>query len=157
MKAFMSITNWTNVHTNLLVAKLKACFKMSGKVIHFASVWSCLAHGGWRWIVPQRVNWWRGETFREGKVQFSSSLSCLREMWVGSAGEAWRLMLQKGALTAFPLVAVLLGGPIGLGCHFCYLILCMWTRLIQRGWGLSAGQQQERHTEENERMSLPQL
>lgn len=80
------------------------------------------------------------KTFREGKVQFSTSLSYLKEMWVGSAGEAWRLMLQKGALTASPLVAVLLGGPIGLGCHFCYLILCMWTRQIQRGWGLSAGE-----------------
>lgn len=108
---------------------------MSGKVIHLAGVWSCLAHGGRQWIVPQRVNWWRGE----GKVQLSTSLSCLKEMWVGSAGEAWRLMSQKGALTAFPLVAGLLGGPIGLGCHFCYLILCMWTRLIRRGWGSSGG------------------
>lgn len=108
---------------------------MSGKVIHFASVWSCLAHGRWQWIVPQRVNWWRGEILQGGKVQPSTSLSCLKEMWVGSAGEAWRLMSQKGALTAFPLVAVLLGGPIGLGCHFCYLILCMWTRLIHVGWG----------------------
>lgn len=40
---------------------------MSGKVIHFACVWSCLAHGGWRWIVPQRVNWWRGENLQGGK------------------------------------------------------------------------------------------
>lgn len=94
------------------------------------------------------------KTFREGKVQFSASPSCLKEMWVGSAGEAWRLMLQKGALTAFPLVVVLLGGPIGLGCHFCYLILCMWTRLIQRagGWRvcLSAGQQQKRQKRKQE-------
>ena len=110
--------------------------QMSGKAIHSAAVWSCLAHGGWRWIVPQRVNWWRGEKKPSGREKFSflTSLSCLKEMWVGSAGEAWRLMLQKGALTASPLVAVLLGGPIGLGCHFCYLILCMWTRQIQRGW-----------------------
>lgn len=40
---------------------------MSGKAIHFAGVWSCLAHGGWRWIVPQRVNWWRGENPEGGK------------------------------------------------------------------------------------------
>lgn len=133
---------------------------MSGKVIYFATVWSCLAHVEWQWIVPQRVNWWRGEILEGGKVQPSTSLSCLKEMRVGSAGEAWRLMSQKGALTAFPLVAVLLGGPIGLGCHFCYLILCMWTRLIHMGWGwgkLSAEQQQERRAEENSRMSLRQL
>lgn len=87
------------------------------------------------------------KSFREGKVQFCTSLSCLKEMWVGSAGEAWRLMLQKGALTASPLVAVLLGGPIGLGCHFCYLILCMWTRQIQRVWGVGVAK-------ENARISL---
>lgn len=40
---------------------------MSGKAIHFACVWSCLAHGGWRWSVPQRVNWWRGENLQGGK------------------------------------------------------------------------------------------
>lgn len=102
-------------------------------------------------LSPKELSDGEEKTFREGKVQFSTSPSCLKEMWVGSAGEAWRLMLQKGALTAFPLVVVLLGGPIGLGCHFCYLILCMWTRLIQRagGWrvGLSAGQQQKRKQE----------
>ena len=79
-----------------------------------------------------------------------SPLPWLKEMQVGSAGEAWRLMLRKGLLTAFPQVAVLLGGPIGLGCHFCYLILCMWTRLICRDWTSPAA---ARETEENKKKS----
>lgn len=54
-------------------------------------------------------------------------------MNVPKGGEAGGCL---GALTAFPLVAVLLGGPIGLGCHFCYLILCMRSRLILRDCGV---------------------
>lgn len=129
---------------------------MSGKAIHFASVWSCLAHGGWRWIVPQRVNWWRGENLQGGK----SSVFYLPVLFEGDVSwqcrRGLKINVAKGGSDSLSAGAVLLGGPIGLGCHFCYLILCMWTRQIQRGGG-SAGQQQERQTEENARMLPLQL
>lgn len=108
---------------------------MSGKAIAFEVAWHM---AGDEQLSPKELIDGEERTFGEGKVQSSASVSRLKEMRVGSAGEAWRLMLQKGALTAFPLAVVLLGGPIGLGCHFCYLILCMWTRLGFLGcWGLS--------------------
>lgn len=57
------------------------------------------------------------------------SLFCLPVPFEGDVSwqsrRGLKINVAKGALTAFPLVAVLLGGPIGLGCHFCYLILCM--------------------------------
>lgn len=36
-----------------------------------------------------------------------------------------KINVAKGGSDSRAAGAVLLGGPIGLGCHFCYLILCM--------------------------------
>lgn len=108
---------------------------MSGKAIHFARVWSCLAHGGWRWIVPQRLHWWRGENLQGGK----SSVFYLPVLFEGDVSwqcrRGLKINVAKGGSDSLSAGAVLLGGPIGLGCHFCYLILCMWTRQIQKGLG----------------------
>lgn len=109
---------------------------MSGKAIHFECVWSCLAHGGRRWIVPQRVNWWRGENLQGGK----NSVLYLPVLFEGDVSwqcrRGLKINVAKGGSDSLSAGAVLLGGLIGLGCHFCYLILCMWTRQIQRGlWG----------------------
>lgn len=67
------------VQMNHLDVELRVKNIKSGKAIYFACVWSCLTHGGWRWIVPQRVHWWRGATplGREG------SLFCLRVAFEG--------------------------------------------------------------------------
>lgn len=109
-RALWTIRVRVNVHANPILAKLNSFFffflgEMSGKAIHFAGVWSRLVH--WRVTMncPPKSSLMEGrEPWGREKFSFSTSLSCLKEMWVGSAGEAWRLMLQKGALTAALLV-----------------------------------------------------
>lgn len=64
-------------------------------------------------------------TLREGKVQFFY-LPVLFEgdvSWQRRRG--LKINVAKGGSDSRAAGAVLLGGPIGLGCHFCYLILCM--------------------------------
>lgn len=101
---------------------------MSRKATNFASIWSRLAHGGQSWIVPQRVNWWRKENLQGGK----SSVFYLPVLFEGDVswqcGRGLKINVAKGGSDSLSAGALLLGGLIGLGCHFCYLILCMWPR-----------------------------
>lgn len=64
-------------------------------------------------------------TLREGKVQFFY-LPVLFEgdvSWQRRRG--LKINVAKRGSDSRAAGAVLLGGPIGLGCHFCYLILRM--------------------------------
>ncbi len=130
---------------------------MSGKVIHFASVWSCLAHGGWRWIVPQRVNWWRGENLRGGK----SSVFYLPVLFEGDVSwqcrRGFKINVAKGGSDSLSAGCGSLGWPDWSWMSLLLLNLVYVNQADSEGLGgLSAGRQRERRTAENARMSFLQ-
>lgn len=124
---------------------------MSGKAIHIASVWSRLAHAGWRWIVPQRVNWWRGENLQGGK----SSVFYLPVLFEGDVSwqcrRGLKINVAKGGSDSLSAGCGSLGWPDWSWMSLLLLNLVYVNQADSEGWGLEggavAGQQQKRKQE----------
>lgn len=130
-RALWTIRVRVNVHANPILAKLNSFFFF----FFGRNVWKSNSFcrrlkssgplAGDDELSPKEFIDGGERTLREGKVQFFY-LPVLFEgdvSWQRRRG--LKINVAKGGSDSRAAGAVLLGGPIGLGCHFCYLILCM--------------------------------